>query len=52
MTSVPIAQKEKLNETLKVLESFLSNSKWFASNDEISIADISILPTVTTIKVN
>lgn len=52
LTTVPEAQKNKLTETLKVLESFLANSKWLASNDEISIADISILPTITTIKVS
>lgn len=51
MRKIPIEQREKLNETFNVLESFLSQNKWFAGNEEISIADYSILPTVSTIKV-
>jgi glutathione S-transferase len=47
---IPSEQKERLSQTLGVLENFLSN-KWFAG-DEITIADISILATVSTVKVS
>ncbi|KAG5673497.1 hypothetical protein PVAND_003541 [Polypedilum vanderplanki] len=47
---IPQEQREKVSETLFMLEKFLSpNDKWFANN-KLSIADISILPTITTIK--
>lgn len=51
METVSKAQKDKLTEVLNNLESFLANSKWFAG-DEMTIADLSILPSVTTVKVS
>ena len=48
---IPKQNREKLFDTLNVLESFLAKSKWFAG-DELTIADFSILGTITTVKVS
>jgi len=47
---IPVKQRENLINTLNVLERFLNQNSWFAGN-EMTIADISIVPTITTIKV-
>lgn len=47
---IPSEYREKLINTLNALDGFLNKSKWFAGND-ITIADISILGTITTVKV-
>ncbi|CAG9797178.1 unnamed protein product [Chironomus riparius] len=46
---IPEKQRENLINTLNVLESFLNQNSWFAGN-ALTIADISIVPTITTIK--
>jgi glutathione S-transferase len=48
---IPQQSREKLIDTLNVLESLLVKSKWFAG-DDITIADFSILGTITTVKVS
>lgn len=50
LKKIPAESREKLVNTLDVLDGFLSNSQWFAGN-EVTIADFSILGTVTTVKV-
>lgn len=44
-------RREAIKDLLKIMESFLVNSKWFAG-DEVTIADFSYLSNVATIKVN
>jgi glutathione S-transferase len=49
---IPTELKDKVAETLRILESFLADSNgWFSGGGKVSIADISILPSVTTLKV-
>jgi glutathione S-transferase len=47
---IPTEMREKLVSALNALESFLLANKWFAGNN-ITIADFSILPSITTVKV-
>lgn len=51
MKKIPAENREKLTNTLSNLNAFLTESKWFAG-DNITIADISILGTITTVKVS
>lgn len=48
---IPDESREKLINTLAVLDGFLHKTKWFAGND-ITIADFAILGTITTVKVS
>lgn len=50
LKSIPDEMREKLAATLTVLDGFLSQNKWFAGSN-ITIADFSILGTITTVKV-
>lgn len=50
LKSILTESREKLTDTLTVLDGFLSNTKWVAGNN-ITIADYSILGTITTVKV-
>lgn len=50
LKKIPAENRQKLVNTLNVLDGFLSKSKWLAGN-EITIADFSILGTITTVKV-
>lgn len=47
---IPTENREKLVNTLNVLDGFLSQSKWIAGNEK-TIADFSVLGTITTVKV-
>lgn len=51
MKKIPDQQREKLVATLKNLDGYLGKSKWIAG-DVMTIADLSILGTITTVKVN
>lgn len=44
-------RREAVKDYLKIMESFLIKSEWFAG-DEVTIADFSCLANVATIKVN
>lgn len=49
--TIPNDRREAIKDFLKILESFLMKSEWFAG-DEVTIADFSYLANVATIKVN
>lgn len=51
VNSVPQDVKDKIMETMSVLDSFVASSLWFAG-DNVTLADLSILPNVSQIKVN
>lgn len=51
MKKIPAEKREKLIDTLNILDGFLTKSKWFAG-ENITVADFSILGTITTVKVN
>lgn len=44
-------RREAIKDFLKIMESFLIKSQWFAG-DEVTIADFSYLANVATIKVS
>lgn len=44
-------RRDAIKDLLKIMESFLIKSQWFAG-DEVTIADFSYLANVATIKVN
>lgn len=44
-------RREAIKDLLKIMESFLIKSQWFAG-DELTVADFSYLANVATIKVN
>ena len=50
MKKIPDQQREKLVATLINLDGYLGKSKWIAG-DVMTIADLSILGTITTVKV-
>lgn len=50
MKKIPDQQREKLVATLNNLDGYLANSKWIAG-DAMTISDLSILGTITTVKV-
>lgn len=47
---IPTERREAIKDLMKIMESFLINSKWFAG-DDVTIADFSYLANVATIKV-
>lgn len=50
MKKIASDRREAIKDFLKILESFLMESEWFAG-DEVTIADFSYLANVATIKV-
>jgi glutathione S-transferase len=47
---IPHDVKDKIQETMTLLDSFVAKSFWFAG-DNVTLADLSILPNVSQIKV-
>lgn len=47
---IPAEDREKLVNTMNVLDGFLGDNPWFAGAD-MTIADLSILGTMTSLKV-
>jgi glutathione S-transferase len=48
-TVIAQEQKENIFASLTDMEGFLEGQEWFSANDDVSIADLSILPTFSTI---
>lgn len=42
--------KDKITNSMEILNGFLSSSLWFADNENVTIADLSILANVSQIK--
>lgn len=50
-TTIPQAQKDQINESMKSLESFLVGREWIAG-DNVTIADLSFLAGLATLVVS
>lgn len=50
-TTIPQAQKDQINESMKTLESFLDGREWIAG-DSVTIADLSFLAGLATLVVS
>lgn len=49
-TDVPQKIKDKISESMTLLNNFIENSEWFAG-ENVTIADLTILADVTQIQV-